>query len=194
MVTIRYDTRCYFNVRSKADISQLKLSILLTLSWTGCHATTHFCHDLVNKLKNSSKLMVLLFLTTWWYKFSHPINFLSRHWRCSTALNVDIVMVADFRSSLCAHQEVSQYMGWQWRNFDSYLCRLVFAAILWVKLSEMFATEISLKCVLLESYWPYRHFINWRIEFYLNNTINLRPLTPHIMPSYTHEMAIVSWP
>ena len=25
MVTIRYDTRCYFNVRSKADISQLNL-------------------------------------------------------------------------------------------------------------------------------------------------------------------------
>jgi len=24
--TIRYDTRCYFNVRSKADISQLNLS------------------------------------------------------------------------------------------------------------------------------------------------------------------------
>jgi len=24
-VTIRYDTRCYFNVRSKADISQLNL-------------------------------------------------------------------------------------------------------------------------------------------------------------------------
>jgi len=25
MVRIRYDTRCYFNVRSKADISQLNL-------------------------------------------------------------------------------------------------------------------------------------------------------------------------
>jgi len=25
-VTIRYDVRCYFNVRSKADISQLNLS------------------------------------------------------------------------------------------------------------------------------------------------------------------------
>ena len=37
-------------------------------------------------------------------------------------------------------------------------------------------------------------FINQRIECYLNNTINLRPLTPHIMPWYTHKMAIVSWP
>jgi len=37
-------------------------------------------------------------------------------------------------------------------------------------------------------------FINQRIECYLNNTINLRPLTPHIMPCYTHKMAIVSWP
>ena len=26
----------------------------------------------------------------------------------------------------------------------------------------------------------------------LNDTINLRPLTPHIMPRYTHKMAIVS--
>jgi len=26
----------------------------------------------------------------------------------------------------------------------------------------------------------------------LNNTINLRPLTPHIMLRYTHKMAIVS--
>jgi len=37
-------------------------------------------------------------------------------------------------------------------------------------------------------------FINQRIECYLNNTITLRPLTPHIMPCYTHKMAIVSWP
>jgi len=40
---------------------------------------------------------------------------------------------------------------WQWRNFDSYLCPLVFAAIMWVKLSEMFATVISLKYALLSS-------------------------------------------
>jgi len=30
--TIRYDTRCYFNVRSKADISQLNLVTLFFLS------------------------------------------------------------------------------------------------------------------------------------------------------------------
>ena len=35
-------------------------------------------------------------------------------------------------------------------------------------------------------------FINKRIEFYLNNTINLRLLTPRIMPRYTNKMAIVS--
>jgi len=29
------------------------------------------------------------------------------------------------------------------------------------------------------------------IQFYLNNVINLRPLTPHIMSYYTHKMAIV---
>jgi len=37
-------------------------------------------------------------------------------------------------------------------------------------------------------------FVNQRIECYLNNTINLRPLTPHIMPCYTHKMTIVWWP
>jgi len=37
-------------------------------------------------------------------------------------------------------------------------------------------------------------FINQRIECYSNNTINLRPVTPRIMPCYTHKMAIVSWP
>jgi len=37
-------------------------------------------------------------------------------------------------------------------------------------------------------------FINQRIECYLNNTINVRPLTPHVMPCYTHKVAIVSWP
>ena len=34
--------------------------------------------------------------------------------------------------------------------------------------------------------------INQRIEFYLNNTINIRPLTPHIMPFYAHKMASYS--
>jgi len=37
-------------------------------------------------------------------------------------------------------------------------------------------------------------FINQRIEFYLYNAISLQFLTPHIMPCYTHTMAIVSWP
>ena len=32
------------------------------------------------------------------------------------------------------------------------------------------------------------------IEYCLNNTINLSPLTSHIMPGYIHKMAIVSWP
>ena len=37
-------------------------------------------------------------------------------------------------------------------------------------------------------------FINQRTGFSLNNAINLRPLTPHIVPCYTHKMASVSWP
>jgi len=31
------------------------------------------------------------------------------------------------------------------RNFVTYLCQLVFAAILWIKLLEMFVTLLSLK-------------------------------------------------
>ena len=38
-----------------------------------------------------------------------------------------------------------------WRKFDSYLCQLVYAAILWVKLLEMFATMILPKYALLAS-------------------------------------------
>ena len=37
-------------------------------------------------------------------------------------------------------------------------------------------------------------FLNRLIQFYLNNTINLRRLTQHIISCYTHKMAIVSWP
>ena len=37
-------------------------------------------------------------------------------------------------------------------------------------------------------------FLNQLIQFYSNNTLNLHPFTPRIMPCYTHKMAIVSWP
>jgi len=54
---------------------------------------------------------------------------------------------------------------------------------------------LALKYALLANYSNHTHiFVNQRIECYLNNTITLRPLTPHIMPCYTHKMAIVSWP
>ena len=36
--------------------------------------------------------------------------------------------------------------------------------------------------------------MNQKIECYANNATNTCPLTPHIMPCYTHKMAIVSWP
>ena len=62
--------------------------------------------------------------------------------------------------------------------------------MLWVQLGEMFVTVISLKYALLVSY---NHRIdislNQQIHFYLNNTINLRPLTPQIILCYTHKMA-----
>jgi len=31
-------------------------------------------------------------------------------------------------------------------------------------------------------------FLNYLVKFYLNNMVNLHPLTPHITPSYTHKM------
>jgi len=34
-------------------------------------------------------------------------------------------------------------------------------------------------------------FLNQLIQFYLNDTLNLRPLTSHIIPCYTHKMVIV---
>ena len=34
--------------------------------------------------------------------------------------------------------------------------------------------------------------LNQLIQFYLNNTQNFRPLTPQIIPRYTHKMAVVS--
>jgi len=34
-------------------------------------------------------------------------------------------------------------------------------------------------------------FLNQLIQFYLNNTLNFRPLTPRIVPCYTHKMVIV---
>jgi len=35
-------------------------------------------------------------------------------------------------------------------------------------------------------------FVNQLIQFYVNDSIILRLLTPHVMQSYTHNMAIVS--
>jgi len=45
-----------------------------------------------------------------------------------------------FRAPIC--------IGWQWRNVVPYLCQLVFATILWVKLLEMFVTLLSLEYAL----------------------------------------------
>ena len=35
-------------------------------------------------------------------------------------------------------------------------------------------------------------FLNLLVKFYLNNTVILHPLSPHIRRSYTHKMASVS--
>jgi len=50
---------------------------------------------------------------------------------------------------------------------------------------------IALKCALLVSQSSYGHFLKL-IQFYVNNTTNLRHLTRRIMSCYMHKMAIVS--
>jgi len=50
---------------------------------------------------------------------------------------------------------------------------------LWVKLLEMFVTLLSLKYALSVSYL----FLNESVKFYLNNMVNLHPLSAHNMPS-----------
>ena len=57
----------------------------------------------------------------------------------------------------------------------------------------MFVTVIVLRYALLVSQWSHGHFLEL-IQFYLNNSINLRHLTQRIISCYTHKMAIVSWP
>ena len=60
------------------------------------------------------------------------------------------------------------------------------AAILWIKLLEMFVTAMSLKYVC-------RH-LNDHVGIFSTNSLNLHQLTPHNMPSYTDKTAIVSRP
>jgi len=58
----------------------------------------------------------------------------------------------------------------------------------------MFATVIALKLHFVGKsviVWTLI-FLNYLIQFYLNDTINLRLLSQRIMSRYTHKMAIVS--
>ena len=74
------------------------------------------------------------------------------------------------------HHDFCWYtIGWQWRNFVPYLCQLVSAAILWVKLSEMFATLMSFKYALSAGWWSCGHFPQL-VKFYSNNTVKSSPI------------------
>ena len=59
-------------------------------------------------------------------------------------------------------------------------------------LINVFRCDITEIYALLASCDHTDIFINQPIKYYLNNGINLLPLTPHIMPCYTHKMAIVT--
>ena len=81
-------------------------------------------------------------------------------------------------------------IGWLWRKFVSYLSMPAgFRCHLVVKLLEMFVIVLSIKYAFggkLMIRWTF--FLKYLVKFYLNNTVNLHPLTPHITPSYTHKM------
>ena len=75
-------------------------------------------------------------------------------WWCLSVLIYSDMWQTDWRTDRHATIDVPRialYTGWQWRNFVPYLCKLVFATILWVKLREMFVTAVLLKYVLLVS-------------------------------------------
>jgi len=68
---------------------------------------------------------------------------------------------------------------------------MVFVAILWVKLLEMFVTLLSRKSLCRQVNDHVDTLLNEAIKLYLNNMVNLHQLTPHIIPSYTYKMTIV---
>ena len=86
-------------------------------------------------------------------------------------------------------EQVLQYIGWQWCSFIPYLCQLVFAAILWVKLNF---TLMSLKYPLLVGWWYVDIFLNQLTKFPLNGEYSLISSTQYVM--LYPQMAIVSWP
>jgi len=98
------------------------------------------------------------------------------------------VDVYKFCTGLLKRRAHSLYTGWEWRNFNAS----------WLSLSS--CGQNSDKCLSLWYRWNtlFRQashhadiFANQRIDCYLNNTINLRPLTLYIMPCYTHKVAIL---
>ena len=82
------------------------------------------------------------------------------------------------------------YIGWQWRNFDANLTEfrpsintISTSVILWVKVLEMYSISLWYRWNTLcwQASGHTDIFINRQIESYLNDMINLRPLTrPHI--------------
>jgi len=77
----------------------------------------YFLHREARKRNQFSFVCIYLILDRNWWIFSHTLG----------------------------PRKVDLYIGWQWRNLVPYLCQLVFGAILWVKLWEMFATVILIK-------------------------------------------------
>ena len=126
------------------------------------------------------------------------------------AWNVDIFVRLDLRgwAPRATHYHFNHwpyvYTAWQWRSSVSYLCMPFFAVIL--KLLNSSPVKLFEKCLLLRCCInTLRRYGNDLVNIFenqndsdlrLNNTTNLRPLIPHIMPMpcFTHKMAIVLWP
>ena len=127
-------------------------------------STTVVCHKYKHRIitASSSKSTVITEKNKWKRarkKIKHAyLKTLYRGWTTNH--------FKEARVQHCGHQNCftnvwhasSEYIKWQWRNFVPYLCHLVFAAILLVKLWKMLVTVIALKHALLVSQWSYGHF------------------------------------
>ena len=89
-------------------------------------------------------LSLLLLHQFFVFRRLHLVSFLQNLW---AYLFVFVTFPTKIHKLMCFI-----YKGWQWHNFVSYRCHLVFATILWQKkLWEMFVTLISLEYALLVS-------------------------------------------
>jgi len=101
-----------------------------------------------------------------------------------------------WQAQLVVEQIHNTYIGWQWRNFVSHLCQLVFAVILWakylftylLKLLQMFAALMSLKYAVSVGWWSRGRFLELSDWILFEQHGKSSPINS------TKFYPIVSWP